>query len=411
MNYDVLIVGASASGAACAILLRQLGLSVRVIEKVPDSSRYKKLCTHFIQPSAVPVLTQLGMAHLSNESHSVRTQAAFITSAGIVDPIGGYGDDGRGFALNLERAVLDPALRQQAVRQGAEIGYGEQITEAVRTPQGWRLTVERHGDPVLLAGRFLIAADGRTSRLASMLGNQARHHENQRATFFAYCSGIASPSQNRSLFAHHQNGMAFLYPLINGRTLLSAYIDKETARQWQEQDPKAELIRFFSGVPFMPSVSQAVFETPVIGYHDYPNLVRHPVCGGVAFIGDAVQSLDPMSGVGCSFALQSAAMLAQAVASALQEGQLDETLALKLYEQQFNAYFPAHARGIIADSLIAKEEQTQRSVFQTIVNDDALQRHYRDLTGRLITPAFFQNAFLVSKIRQQSLARKAQEAL
>lgn len=406
MIYDVVIVGGSASGAASGILLRKLGLSVRIIEKLPSASSYKKLCTHFIQPSAVPVLHQLGMAHLAEQGSSVRTRATFITPAGVIDPDGFYGTDNEQCALNLERSVLDPALRQQAEKCGVEIGYGERVMDIQRSPQGWQLTVEKREDTLNVEGRFLIAADGRTSLLARLLNNQPQSHENQRATFFAYCSGIAAPEDNRSLFAHHQNGMAFLYPLINGRTLLSAYISKETAQQWHQQDVKASMVAFFAGISAMPAMNNVTFETQVMGYQDYPNLTRQPVCQEVAFIGDAAQSLDPMSGVGCSFALQTAAMLAQAVEATLQQGVINTQLALQHYQRQFNEYFPFHARGIIADALIAKDDEGQKSTFQTILNDPELQRQYRDLTGRLISPAAFQTKFLMSKIRQNAAERK-----
>lgn len=410
MIYDVIIVGGSASGAACSILLRKLGLCVRVIEKLPAASSYKKLCTHFIQPSAVLVLRELGMAHLVESGYSVRTRATFITPAGVIDPEGFYGTDSEQYALNLERSVLDPALRQQAQECGVEIGYAERVTEVQRSPQGWQLTVEKKEETFSVEGRFLIAADGRVSLLAHLLDNPLQKHENQRAAFFAYCSGIEAPTDNRSLFAHHQNGMAFLYPLINGRTLLSAYISKESAQQWRQQDVKASLVTFFAGVPAMPAMNNVTFETQVMGYQDYPNLTRQPVCKDVAFIGDAAQSLDPMSGVGCSFALQTAAMLARAVEATLEQGAVNTQQALRDYQRQFNEYFPFHARGIIADALIAKDEQGQKSTFRTILNDPELQRQYRDLTGRLILPAVFQNKFLISKIRQNAAERKALEA-
>ncbi len=406
MTYDVVIVGGSASGAACSILLAKLGLRVRVIEKQPSASAYKKLCTHFIQPSAVPVLRLLGMSHLTHSAHSVRTRATFITPAGIIDPDGFYGAQGDRYALNLERSVLDPVLRQQALECGVEISYAQSVTEVQRAAQGWVLTVEGEEQRFNMECRMLVAADGRMSSLARLLGNAQQSFENQRATFFAYCSGIAAPADNRSLFAHHQNGMAFLYPLINGRTLLSAYISKATAKQWHEQDVKRNLVAFFAGIADMPAMDSVVFETPVRGYQDYPNLTRQPVCQDVAFIGDAVQSLDPMSGVGCSFALQTAAMLGQAVEATLQQGAVNIQQALQTYQRQFDDYFPFHARGIIADALIAKDEEGHKATFRTILNDPELQRQYRDLTGRLILPAAFQNKFLVSKIRQTASERK-----
>lgn len=402
MTYDVLIVGGGVGGSACAILLRQQGMTVRLIEKMPDAQRYKKLCTHFIQPAAIPVLEQLNMAALASPPYSVRTKAAFITAAGYIDPEGGYGPASEGYALNLERSVLDPALRQRAESAGVESGFGERVTALERTPDGWTLTIEKDAQTQLVQGRMLVAADGRTSAIARLTGNEAVAHENQRATFFAYCSGIAAPEQGRSLFAHSAGGMAFLYPLTGGRTLLSAYVDKETAKRWQEEGAEQALLRYFTTVPQMPDVRNARFETPVYGYQDYPSLVRQSVHADIAFIGDAALSLDPMSGVGCSFALQAASMLAAALGE-----QASLPAALKAYAQRFNGYFPAHARGIIADSLITKDEARQQQLYQAILADPMLQRQYRDLTGRLLSPPAFQNAYLVSKARQRTATARA----
>ncbi len=109
-----------------------------------------------------------------------------------------------------------------------------------------------------------------------------------------------------------------------------------------------------------------------------------------------------MSGVGCSFALQAASMLA---ASFDEHASLPA--ALKAYAQRFNAYFPAHARGIIADSLITKDEVRQQQLYQAILADPMLQHQYRDLTGRLLSPPAFQNAYLVSKARQRASTAQA----
>lgn len=403
MNYDALIVGAGVAGSACAILLRQLGLNVKLLEKGPAEGHYKKLCTHFLQPVAVPVLHRLGLAALCDTPHGVRTRAVFVTPAGLIDPQRGYGAEGEGYAVNLERAVLDPALRRQAVVSGVDMAYGERVTRLERQGEGWEVRTEGRRGEHSYRTRLLIAADGRSSILARLLGNEGQEHANQRATFFAYCSGIPAPEGQRSIFAHKQNGMAFLYPLVNQRTLLSAYIDKTTAKAWQQEGNRHQrLARFFDDIESVPSTADVQFETPVYGYNDYPNLMRLPVFEGVPFIGDAALSLDPMSGVGCSFALLAAAMLVDAVQNSLDRQDTRPEPVLEHYSAAFDAYFPGHARGIIADSLVSKDLPAQEALYRTIVDDAGLQRQYLDLTARLISPSAFQNAYLLGKLRQRS---------
>src|SRR3954452_18733868 len=60
-DYDVAIVGARLSGCTAAILLGRAGARVALIEKRPDPQAYKRVCSHFIQASAVPTIERIGL--------------------------------------------------------------------------------------------------------------------------------------------------------------------------------------------------------------------------------------------------------------------------------------------------------------------------------------------------------------
>jgi menaquinone-9 beta-reductase len=61
-SYDIIIVGASAGGCTAAILFARQGFGVVLLEHRKDINAYKKVCTHYIQPNAVPTLQRLGLA-------------------------------------------------------------------------------------------------------------------------------------------------------------------------------------------------------------------------------------------------------------------------------------------------------------------------------------------------------------
>jgi len=63
-----------------------------------------------------------------------------------------------------------------------------------------------------------------------------------------------------------------------------------------------------------------------------------------------------------------------------------------------------HARGIMADSLVARSPEATNAVYRRVVADPVLQRSFIALTGRTILPAAFQRAFLGSLSRRKAAA-------
>jgi len=73
-EFDVAIVGASLAGCAAAMLFGRAGLRVALIERSREADDFKRLCTHFIQPSAVPTLRRLGIEDVLLDAGAVRNR-------------------------------------------------------------------------------------------------------------------------------------------------------------------------------------------------------------------------------------------------------------------------------------------------------------------------------------------------
>ena len=71
-SYDVVIVGAGIAGCTAARLYAQNGLRVALVERRSHIGDYKRMCTHFIQPSATPTIERLGLAALIEEAGGIR---------------------------------------------------------------------------------------------------------------------------------------------------------------------------------------------------------------------------------------------------------------------------------------------------------------------------------------------------
>lgn len=389
-QYDVAVVGAGVAGTTAAILLRQAGLSVLLVDQRVSVGDYKRLCTHFVQPCANGVFADMGLDHLLGPDFSVRTKAAFHVPGGVIDTEDGYDPQGSNlYAHNLERSVMDPELRARAIGLGVDLVMGAEVTALAEDAVGQRLTFSSGASvPVGL----IVAADGRASRLARLTGAETRSLPNDRIAFFCYCSGIAAPDRNRSIFVLRNSEMSFLYPLIRNRTLLSVYIVAERAEGWTGDEKWPRLLAQFRA--HLPGIdfSRAAPETQVYSYRRYENQIRPPVTGGVAFVGDAAVSIDPMSGVGCSFALKSARLLADAVLA----NRDDRDAALAAYAAAHRAFFDPHIQGIAADSRVSKTDDSVAATYAPILKNQKLQRQFLDLTARLIKPSDFQQTYMMA---------------
>lgn len=171
-RYDVVIAGAGIAGCAAATLYGQQGLRVGLLEQHRDASTFKRACTHFIQPSALPTMRRLGLDRRIESAGGVRNTLDFWTPYGWITAetiTAGQAEHG----YNIRRSVLDPMLREMAARTpGVDLLLGHNVVEVLR--QGERVTglvaSAADGTRHEVHGRLTVGADGRQSAVADRSG-------------------------------------------------------------------------------------------------------------------------------------------------------------------------------------------------------------------------------------------------
>ncbi|WP_045692498.1 NAD(P)/FAD-dependent oxidoreductase [Streptomyces rubellomurinus] len=395
-DYDVVISGASLAGSAAAILLARRGARVALLERRSDPAAYRVLCTHNVHASAYPVLDELGLLPAIERAGAVPNTARWYTRWGWIEPTDVLAGPGLPSGYNLRRSVLDPMIRARAAQTpGVELLLGHQVTGLVReagrtvgvrvsTPQG-----ERE-----LRGRLVVGADGRDSAVAKFAGVPARAYENARFGYLAYYRDLPLPDDmTRAWFL--EPDMAYAFPNDDGVTVVAVLPHKKRLPGFRA-DLEGSFDAFVRALPGAPDIDSAERISKIIGMLDYPLREREPIAPGIAFIGDAALTGDPVWGSGCGWALQSAKWLAEAVAPAVTgRGDLDPALAeyARTHRERMRRQKDRHISFATGRPL----NPLERLMFAAAARDESMARHMHRFQTRAIGPLRFLNPVALAR--------------
>ncbi|MDX3536586.1 NAD(P)/FAD-dependent oxidoreductase [Streptomyces sp. MB09-01] len=315
-DYDVVISGASLAGSAAAILLARRGVRVALLERRSDPEAYKVLCTHSITANAYPVLDELGLVPAIEKAGAVRNEARWYTRWGWIEPRAAPAGPELPYAYNVRRSILDPLIRSRAAETpGVDLLLGHQVTGLVR--EAGRTRGVRASSPQgerEIRARLVVGADGKDSAVAKFAAVPAQQHENARFGYLAHFRNLPLHGGiGQTWFL--EPDMAYAFPNDDGVTVMAVLPDKKRLPAFRE-DLEGSFLSFIRALPEAPPIDSAERVTKIIGAVNYPLHSRKPTAPGVALIGDAALTGDPLWGVGCGWALQSAQWLAEAVAPA-----------------------------------------------------------------------------------------------
>jgi menaquinone-9 beta-reductase len=330
-EYDVLIVGASIAGCTAAILLAKRGAKVALIDRKKDPNSYKRVCTHYLQPSSVPTIERLGLAPLIDVAGASRPTLEIWTPWGWIFETG-QGTPG----YSIRREKLDPILRDLAANTaGVDLFLGHSFSKLLEKdgrPVGI-LTSAEDSTEHEFRGKLVVGADGRQSRVAECAKMRTSIGKNNRAAFYTYYREVPLAKTNVAKAWYANPNVASIFPTDNDVVMISVMPKLEDASAW-ESDRESKLVRLFEDLPDAPSLRHAKRISPILGTTEMPVIWRQASKPGLALIGDAAFAPDPIWGVGCGWAFQSAEWLVDCVGAELKEpAHLDQALRkyLKLH--------------------------------------------------------------------------------
>lgn len=383
-DYDAVIVGASLAGCATAIGLGRAGARVALVEKQPDPRAFKRICSHFIQASAVPTIERLGLLDPILEAGGLRSRLHAWTPWGWIEPPAGQGAQ----AVNLRRELLDPLMRETAAAvPGVDLMLGQAAERLLRDGDGFGGVVVHDGDggEATLGARLVVGADGRDSPVAALAGVDEKTLPHGRIAYGAYYEGAEPAGAPDASFWLLDPDWAAAFPTDSGLTFYAAMPTKNRLPEFK-RDPEAALVSYVADIPEAPPIRAGRRVGPVLGKVDMPNRVRGPIAPGLALVGDAALATDPLFGVGCSWALQSGEWLADAVAPALR-GEEPLERGLQRYRRRHRRELRGHAFFIHDYATGRRFRAGERMMFAAAARDPRTAAVFEAYGTRQIKPA------------------------
>ncbi|MFE3145825.1 NAD(P)/FAD-dependent oxidoreductase [Streptomyces sp. NPDC059218] len=406
-DYDVVISGSGLAGSAAAILLARRGVRVALLERRSDPEAYKVLCTHSITANAYPVLDELGLVPALEEAGAVRNDARWHTRWGWIEPNAALEGPKLPHGYNVRRSTLDPLIRSLAAETpGVDLLLGHRVTGLVReagrtvgvrasTPQG-----ERE-----IRARLVVGADGKDSAVAKFAGVPTKEYENGRFGYLAHFRGLPLPGGTGQAWFLDPD-MAYAFPNDDGVTVLAALPDKKRLPAFKE-DLEGSFLAFFRALPEAPPIDSAERVSKIIGTIDYPLHTRRPTAPGIALIGDAALTSDPLWGVGCGWALQTAQWLTEAVAPSATGLREDLDASLTAYARKHRRRLTGHQQLAVDYARSRPFKALERLMFAAAARDASMARHMYMFAARLIGPLRFLSPVAVVKALAVNVRRRS----
>ena len=364
-DADVLIIGAGPAGSMAAALLVKQGLSVLILEKelFPRFSIGESLL-----PQSIGLLEEAGMLQAVVEAGFQYKNGAAFAKRGLRTDFDFREKFGAGWgnAYQVERAVFDKVLADEAAKTGAEIRYGHEIT-AIDVAGGIpRLSVKGPEGAYEVSGRYLLDASGFGRILQRKLGLEIPSQFPSRRAIFTHVEDRIARSFDRNkilvtVHPEHKDVWYWLIPFSNGRSSLGVVAEAPFLEKYLT-DPTAGLKALhWEDEGLKTLLKDAVWDTPARSIFGYSANVKSLWGDGFALLGNAGEFLDPVFSSGVTIAFKSASLAAPLVARQLKGEKVDweaeYARPLKQGVDAFRAFVESWYRGGFQDVIFYKNQE------------------------------------------------------
>ncbi|MCW4028861.1 MAG: geranylgeranyl reductase family protein [Candidatus Bathyarchaeota archaeon] len=330
-DCDVLVVGAGSAGATAAYYLANSGLNVLVL----DQARTRvKISDDFLSPGALKELYALGITSTPavKEAHVIDCATIYLSGEPLASGLFPDVEDLPRYAYVVSRKVLDGLVVKVAMRVGAKVLEGYQVTGYSVDATGVKVNASTSKGTQSFRCRLLIGADGCNSVVAGLLCGESTKKLKAMAAR-GYFKDVAGLPNEANVFygADSMPGYSWLFP--SGKTEANVGVGIILDAKPQPENPKdllLKLIQTDAGMKRRLENARLKGDIEVFTF-TLPNGSLKLVGNRVLLVGEAAGLANPYNGETLQMALKSGRWAAQTVQSC--QGNYSAQ-ALSAYEKQ-----------------------------------------------------------------------------
>jgi len=339
-HYDVAIIGAGPGGSSTAYFLAQQGVNVILLDKA-DFPR-PKTCGDGLTPRALGVLAEMGLLDtLRQEGYRINGIYLHAAPGTTLDmPIPGK-NGLPDYLLTLPRQVLDAYIQARAVAAGAYFQGQMNVIGLEYKEQSATVVCSHHGRAQRISARLIVIATGAQMKLLKTLGILPATPPVIRAAR-TYYRDVAN--LNNHVQAHFDNiplpGYGWVFPISESEANIGlGYWTHGWRGRRMPKNVRQAFDHFVNSPPLRALLADASPIEPVKGYPIRIDFPTAPTTGKrCLLVGEAAGLVNPLTGEGIDFALESGKLAAVHIAGMFADGDFS-TQRLQAYDQLLRQHF------------------------------------------------------------------------
>jgi 2-polyprenyl-6-methoxyphenol hydroxylase-like FAD-dependent oxidoreductase len=308
-SYDIITVGGGLGGSALAKVMAAAGARVLVVER--ETQFRDRVRGEYIEQWGIAEARKLGIYEMFRAAgHEIPSFDTYIGSM----PLGRRDCVATTSHHAPTLGIFHPALQQSlidaAAEAGAEVRRGATVSSLKPGPLP-SVVVDHAGRREEISARLVVGVDGRSSAVRKWAGFEVKREPDRLYIAGLLFDPIPAPQETSvAIFNPFVSQIAYLFP--QGGKRVRAYVVYHIDSPWRLQGD-GEVSRFIdeairTGMPpeFLAGATPA---GPLASFITADHWVDHPYRDGVALLGDAAASSDPIWGQGLSLTMRDVRVL------------------------------------------------------------------------------------------------------